>query len=120
MKFDPWNDAKTLAQRLAQPEARLVVVVAALTWCQKCRDYLPTFEHQAANAPDIESHVWLDIEEHGTFLGSFVPDDLPLQLTYESGQLKQVCVLRTSGDHEPQDIDEPGIYARLCTQDWAI
>ncbi len=119
MKLDPWDDAQILAQRLAQPNARLVVVVGALAWCQKCRDYLPIFEEQAATAPDNESRVWLDLEEHSTFLGSFVPDDLPLQLTYEAGQLIQSWVLSTSGTHEPQEIVEPGIYARLCEQDWA-
>ena len=119
MKLDPWDDAQSLAQRLAQPGAQLVVVIAALAWCQKCRDYLPIFEAQAANAPAHHSHVWLDLEEHASFLGGFVPEDLPLQLTYQSGQLMEALVLRSSGEHEPQEVAEPGIYGRLCADDWA-
>ena len=119
MKLDPWLDAKTLAQRLSEPNSTLVVVIGALAWCQKCRDYLPIFEAQAANAPEHHSHVWLDLEEHTAFLGPFVPDDLPLQLTYESSQLAHALVLRTSGEHALQHMRDPGIYARLCVHDWA-
>jgi thiol-disulfide isomerase/thioredoxin len=119
MKLDPWDDAQTLAERLAKPNAKLVVAVGALAWCQKCRDYLPIFEQQAASAPAHESHVWLDVEEHSSFLGKFVPEDLPFQLIYESGQMTQAIVLRASGEHEFQDMPDPGIHTRLCANDWA-
>lgn len=119
MKFDPWNDAQVLAQRLAKPDARLVVVIGALAWCKKCRDHLPIFEQQAASAPEFESHVWLDVEEHTAFLGPFVPDDLPLQLTYESSRLTQAVVLRADGTHVELAMTDPGIHARLCMADWA-
>ncbi len=119
MRLDPWDDAQTLAQRLAEPHARLIVLIGALAWCQKCRDYLPIFEQQAASAPEHHSHVWLDLEEHTAFLGGFVPDDLPLQLTYESGQLTKVAALSVNDGLELQNITDPGIYARLCIKDWA-
>lgn len=119
MKLDPWDDAQALAERLTQPHAKLTVVIGALAWCQKCRDYLPIFEQRAAQAPANESHVWLDLEEHTAFLGGFIPDDLPLQLTYESGQLTGALVLRSSGEHEAQNITDPGIHTRLCINDWA-
>lgn len=119
MRLDPWEDAQTLALRLAEPEAQLIVVIAALAWCQKCRDYLPIFEQEAASAPEHHCHVWLDLEEHTAFLGGFVPDDLPLQLIYQSGQLIHAVVLRANGEHEAQDITDPGIHAKLCVKNWA-
>lgn len=119
MKLDPWLDAQALAQRLAQPHARLIVLIGALDWCQKCRDHLPVFERRAANAPANESHVWLDVEEHTAFLGLFVPEDLPLQLVYESGRLMQALVLRADGAHTALALTDPGIHTRLCTADWA-
>lgn len=102
MKLDPWTDAQRLAERLSQSGARLVVVLGAQAWCRKCRDYYPQFEADAAQAPASESHVWLDLEEHVEFIGAFIPDDLPLRLRYEQGQLP-----------------DPGIHARLCLVDWA-
>lgn len=119
MKLDPWDDAKRLAQRLAQPGARLTLVIGAMAWCQKCRDYRPTFEQQAASAPPHESHVWLDLEEHSAFLGSFVPDDLPLELIYESGQLVQAQVRNAQNSDHPHPPVQSNIYARLCADDWA-
>lgn len=122
MKLDPWDDAKTLALRLAQPGSKLVVVIGALAWCQKCRDYLAAFEAGAADAPANESHVWLDLEEHNAFIGSFVPDDLPLQLVYEEGRLVSCTAMRMDDGHLPlrlAELQDPGIHARLCETDWA-
>ena len=119
MKLDPWDDAQLLAQRLAQPGARLVVVIGAMAWCQKCRDYLPIFEQQAASAPASESHVWLDLEEHSAFLGTFVPDDLPLELTYESGHIVQARVCNGQDTDQLHAPVETGIYALLCADNWA-
>ena len=122
MKLDPWLDAQRLAERLGQPGARLVVVLGAPAWCQKCRDYYPEFEARAAQAPAHESHVWLDLEEHLEFIGRFIPDDLPLRLVYEEGRLQAATVVGPDGQHEPvppSQLHEPGIHARLCRVDWA-
>lgn len=119
MKLDPWDDAQLLAQRLAQPDARLVVVIGAMAWCQKCRDYWPIFEQQAASAPASESHVWLDLEEHSAFLGTFVPDDLPLELTYASGHIVQARVCNGHNTDQPHGPVDTDIYALLCADNWA-
>lgn len=122
MKLDPWIDAQRLAERLGQPGARLVVVLGAQAWCQKCRDYYPEFEASAAQAPANESHVWLDLEEHSVFVDPFVPEDLPLQLIYEAGQLLTASVIGFDGQHASMALNrlpDPGVHARLCKVDWA-
>lgn len=118
MKLDPWDDAQMISKCLALPDAQLIVVIGSLTWCQKCRDYLPIFDNQAALAPANQIYVWLDIDEHKVFLGDFMPDDLPLQLTYKAGQFIKAVIICTSG-YKRQIINDPEIYTRLCINDWA-
>lgn len=122
MRFDPWEDARTLAERLAEPGTRLVVVIGALAWCHKCRDALPAFEARAASAPGHECHVWLDMEEHADLIGPWLPDDLPMQLVYQGGHLQSIGVLTLQGRElalAATPLPDPGIAARLCRVDWA-
>jgi hypothetical protein len=123
MRFDPWEDARTLAERLASPGARLVVVIGALAWCRKCRDILSAFEARAAEVPD-ECHVWLDLEEHAELIGAWTPHDLPLQLVYQDGRLQSSGLLTLQGPGldlvaTACEMPDPGVAVRLCRVDWA-
>ncbi|WP_156371910.1 thioredoxin [Acidovorax sp. Leaf78] len=119
MRLDPWSDAQTLAQRLAQPGAQLIVVIGAVAWCQKCRDYLPIFDQQAMRSSPNQNYVWLDVEEHAAFLGAYVPHDLPLRLQYEDGQLSTIKDPQGNSSFENNEIPAAQIYQRLTAEDWA-
>jgi thioredoxin-like negative regulator of GroEL len=86
--LDPWLDAQAIAQRLAQPDAELVVVIGAQGWCEKCRRLRPAFDRLAANRQGLRDvWLWLDLEEHADFFGGYIPDDLPLLLQFRAGRL---------------------------------
>ena len=118
MIFDPWMHAQKLAERISKPGAALIVVIGAQSWCQKCRDIYPQFEQAAKTSAAHESYIWLDLEEHAQFLGGFIPDDLPLSLRYQNARLVQAQLLRLDDAPMPVEVGDPGVYARLCEDNW--
>jgi hypothetical protein len=142
--LDPWSDAASLAQRLSQPQAALYIVLGAEQWCEKCRILRPHFEAHVAQTPSQETWLWLDLEEHAEFLGSYLPESLPQLVAYRGSQLHLNQVIEPTGAAlaqalaqlealEPPDRAgrvaptgaqakaqaDPGLRARLLQQDWA-
>lgn len=92
--LDPWDDAKALQDHLATPGAELLVLLGAEAWCDKCKRIKPEFDVLCAN--ELADHVaalWLDLEDHAEFIGSFVPDDLPLLLHWRAGHCVQTALV---------------------------
>lgn len=128
--FDPWADARLIAERQQLPGARLVVFLGAEAWCEKCRTLRPHMEAQAASASWNDTWVWLDLEDHAEFLGDYVPDDLPQLIMYEGAALTACHVLELSsgsiaGAVRMQPIEastkaDPGIRANLLREDWVM
>lgn len=124
--LDPWEDAAVLAERLSDPQTRLVLVVAAEAWCGKCRTLKPAFEAWAADAPPSDIPLWLDLDEHGPLLGDYLPEDLPEILVYQDGQLIGRTFYRADAGPLADQIagalpagDDPGLLRQLLRQDWA-
>lgn len=126
-QFDPWLDAEALAMVLQQAQAELVIVIGAEAWCEKCRAIRPAFDVFEANwSSSRRATLWMDLEEHGDFLGDYVPDDLPMLLHYREGQLLEAGVVL---GFEPEgwavqvsprrDTALPSVWASLATADWA-
>jgi thiol-disulfide isomerase/thioredoxin len=107
--MDPWADAQAIAQRLQQPNAELLAVLGAEAWCSKCQKLRPAFEQLASSLPAHVLPLWLDLEDHAEFLGSFIPPDLPLLLRWRQGQCVQAAVLQ---DIHP-DATDPAQRVRL-------
>ncbi|MFB9245432.1 thioredoxin [Massilia antarctica] len=128
--LDPWDHASALAQRLQAPESRLMIVVGAEAWCARCREVRPDVDALAARAPDDETWLWLDMEDHGQFLGDYQPGNLPMMFVYRGQRLVSATFLdngatleraATGAPMHPDDIPaDPGIRARLLQQDWAL
>ncbi len=123
MRLDPWDDAARIAERLTLRGAKLIVLVGAAGWCEKCRHALRAFDARACSAPPHETHVCVDIEEHAGLLGAWIPETLPLELVYENGGLE---AKRTWGagvsDAVPvlEDLAEvPNLWRILGRPDWA-
>ena len=126
--LDPWNDAATIAERLARNHGRLVVVIGAESWCQTCRTLRPAFDALAHEQGD-EVWLWLDLEEHAEFLGDFIPDDLPLLISYRGSSLTHAAVpdgatalalSETLARHlRIEHTAVPDIRSRLAAIDWA-
>ena len=127
--FDPWLDARRIADSLALPGAELITVLAAEAWCSKCRLLRPLFENNAAaDASDRRVWLWLDLEEHADFIDGFIPDDLPLRLHYRNAQLLRAGVWCAPN---PESTDDRGLFEpthpsslpplwqRLSAEDWA-
>ena len=127
--LDPWDDADTLAKRLQSPNAMLFILIGAEQWCARCRDLRPYFEAQVAQAEHDETWLRFDVEEHAEFLGDYLPDDLPVLVSYRGDVLVSCAVLeapaalgrsvaraRTANGLRR---DDPGIRARLLLRDWA-
>ncbi|MFC4161715.1 thioredoxin family protein [Chitinimonas lacunae] len=123
--LDPWRDAATIAQRLTLPGNRLVLVLGAEAWCQKCRQLRPAFDQAAARAHPNDTWLWLDLEDHAEFLGDYIPDDLPLLLVYAGPTLqvqRRVDEARDLLDWQSsgRPTYDPGVRERLLIQDWAF
>ena len=130
--FDPWSDASELAMRLEHPRSELYVVVAAEAWCARCRDLRPEFESIASSSAIQEIWLWLDLEDHAEFIGDFLPDSLPVLLEYRGSQFRSLtliggpvgtlnaCVARRAQSMPALDIVDPGIRARLMSEDWVV
>lgn len=130
MQLDPYDDAAVLAQRLALPEARLIVLIGAEAWCEKCRALRPVFEAAAERARPHDVFVWLDLEDDAAFIGAYLPQDLPEVLIYEAGRLRHRHVIEPAAPALQAALDDssatssagndPGILRRLTASDWAI
>ncbi|NMG72729.1 thioredoxin domain-containing protein [Parazoarcus communis] len=126
--LDPWNDAALIAGRLGSPYNRLIVVLSAEAWCEKCRQLRPHFDAIALDAHERELMLWLDIEDHLPFIGDYLPASLPELLIYRSTTLEYRQVIESNLNaldaalSAPPMADpgpDPGIANRLALQDWA-
>lgn len=131
--LDPWDDAARIAARLASPTNRLIVVIGAEAWCDKCREFKPHFDAVAANAPAHDLMLWLDLEDHQEFLGDYIPEDLPELLMYRQDTLllrsavpgMSQAAFKQALKAEPKQAafvprnEDPGIAKRLLEPNWA-
>ena len=128
--LDPWTDAATIATRLNGPSARLTLIIGATGWCETCRTLKPVFESLAAeHGEKNNTWLWLDLEDHAEFLEDFIPDSLPLLVSYRGDQLTHAVVpsfitaaaiaelLAQSTSIEQDSV--PDIRTRLMAVDWA-
>lgn len=124
--LDPWLDAATIAANLQQRSSGLVVLLGAESWCAKCRDLRPVFEAAAARASG-GAWLWLDLEEHGEFVGDFIPDDMPLLLVYSEAKLVHSAiasqseldfVLHRRGEATILHRAPPQLIERLLDENW--
>ncbi|MDM5181404.1 thioredoxin family protein [Massilia sp. DJPM01] len=130
-RFDPWTDAAVIAARLSVPTSRLVLIIGAENWCQSCRTLRPVFESLAAHQANLKDiWLWLDLEEHAEFVDDFIPEDLPLLLSYSGRDLTHAVIvsdltvaaledLLSQSERIDQTIP-PNIRTRLMTVDWAL
>src|SRR5690349_5966352 len=104
--LDPWSDAAAIAERLQLPAARLVLAIGAEVWCQTCRTFRPIFEalSQVKNEHNA-IWIWLDLEDHAEFLDDYIPENLPLMLSYSGARLTHAFV--------PGKVTQPAIAELL-------
>ncbi|GGC13573.1 thioredoxin [Pseudoduganella buxea] len=130
-QLDPWHDASRLAARLAGDDALLILAIGAEQWCARCRALRPAFDAIAAAAPDSETWLWLDIEDHTEFIGDYFPENLPVLLAYRgervllhrliddrAGPLDELLAAARAWPAADGSAD-PGIRRRLLVADWA-
>lgn len=122
--LDPWDDASVLAELLAQPQTNLFVVIGAEGWCAKCRELRPHFNQMVASAANDDVWLWLDLEDHADFIGDYLPDDLPMLVSYRGSQFLSCLHIHAPldvmvSDARTSNAFDPGIRARLLEQDWA-
>lgn len=130
-QLDPWHDASRLAARLAGDDALLFIAIGAEQWCARCRALRPAFDAMAQAAPDDETWLWLDIEDHADFTGDYFPENLPVLLAYR-GERVLLHRLIDDGATSLDDLAaaaraqqaaggsaDPGIRGRLLVADWA-
>jgi len=128
-QWDLWLDAAQLAERLSMADSRLVAVIGAESWCQKCRQIRPRFDAAAQLARPNETWLWLDLEDHAEFIGTHIPDNLPMLLCYEQSKLAVHGVwpmdansfeeaMQSASKQPPQQ--EIGLFHRLTTDNWSV
>ncbi len=130
-RLDPWHDAATIAMQLQSTSARLVLVIGAESWCETCRTLGPIFDSLAQkNSEHGDTWLWLDMEEHAEFLDNFIPDSLPLVLSYRGDTLSHAVVPKRITESDVMDLlDQPSaiehsnlpdVRGRLMATDWAL
>lgn len=130
-RLDPWNDAAIIAARLKSASARLVLIIGAESWCETCRSLGQIFDTLAQESgKSEETWLWLDLEEHADFLDNFIPDSLPLLMSYRGDQLSHAMIPSriTEGGllellAQPSVIEHgnlPDVRGRLMANDWAL
>ncbi|QBE66536.1 thioredoxin [Pseudoduganella lutea] len=122
-QLDPWDDASILADRLSNPNANLFVIIGAESWCAKCRELRPQFDELAKRADPSDVWLWLDLEDHVDFIGDYVPDNLPMLVSYRGARFQSCLHVHASLDvmsssEEKGEAADPGIRARLLQHDW--
>jgi thiol-disulfide isomerase/thioredoxin len=128
--LDPWDDAAWIAGKLGSPFNRLIVVIGAESWCEKCRALKPHFEQLARQSPDRDILLWLDLEEHQEFLGAYIPVSLPEVLIYKEMKLIARSLLSDGSEATLRTVlqtlpagnataEDPDLARRLARQDWA-
>jgi thioredoxin-like negative regulator of GroEL len=128
--LDPWTDAAFIANKLDSARSRLIAIIGAEAWCEKCRSLKPHVETLAQQAADRDIVLWFDLEEHQEFLGTYIPESLPEVLVYQRGQLVSRSLLPDGTENSllialqrmpPNETghEDPGIAQRLMQQDWA-
>lgn len=128
--LDPWTDAAAIATRLNASSARLTLIIGATGWCETCRTLKPVFESLAAeHGTKNDAWLWLDLEDHAEFLDDFIPENLPLLVSYKGNQLTHAFVpsrltvpaLADLLSQSPrlEQTALPDIRARLMSVDWA-
>lgn len=134
--LDPWDDASILAQRLRCTNARIYILIGATQWCTRCREVRVQFNLYADRPLLDETWLWLDLVEHGEFIGDYQPENLPMLVVYQGAQLLACLEIETAGHAFEAKIDrlrtpgpsdemhcpatDPGIRERLLVQDWAV
>jgi thiol-disulfide isomerase/thioredoxin len=125
--LDPWEDASHIAEVLNQNGAELIIALGAEQWCEKCAVLRPKFEQLAAQAAAHRLCLWFDLEDHAEFIGSFIPEDLPLMVRWQNGQCVQIAVITAiqTEQHPPitlRDIeipaDLPNLWQVLTQPNW--
>lgn len=92
--LDPWSDTALIALRLQNPDAQLLVAIGAEQWCSKCRRLRLLFKVVLRlHVPGNVVTLWLDLEDHAEFMGTFLPDDLPLLLLWRDGRCERASQL---------------------------
>lgn len=86
--LDPWRDTEHIKQRMQPGRRDELIIGLGAAWCHKCEALQDAFQSLSQQHQDV-AWLWLDIDEHGEFLGSFFPDTLPLLWHYQGGQLLQ-------------------------------
>jgi thiol-disulfide isomerase/thioredoxin len=126
-QLDPWEDAAQIAQLLNQSGAELIVAIGAEQWCEKCALLRPKFEQLPAQAGPQRVCLWFDLEDHAEFIGSFIPEDLPLMMRWQNGQCIQIAVITSiqTDQHPPITLrdtdmpdDLPNLWQILTQPNW--
>ena len=83
--LDPWRDTQIIKKLMqSKPGGHLIIGLGA-DWCHKCQALQNAFQTLAKTHPKA-AWLWLDLDEHGEFLGRFFPDTLPLLWHYHAGK----------------------------------
>lgn len=126
-RYDPWEDAARIAEALAKPDAQLLTVIGAESWCERCRVLRTQFDNIVQTWQTTSRvAIWFDLEDHAEFLGEYVPEDLPLLLHYRKGVLQQSGIVQKFEaeswevcSSDLKDASFPKLWDRLAKKDWA-
>lgn len=127
--LDPWRDAQVLHEHARRPDSRLIVVLGAEAWCEKCRQFRSVFDESVASHPK-DAWVWLDIEDHAEFIPDFTPDDLPLLMVFTRQNLRTASFMADCRKQTLEDAMNANdiyvdraialqIFEQLTAQNWA-
>ncbi len=83
-----WDHAEYISRTLKNKKSTLIILIGAEKWCQKCSLLKNEFNLIFSSLKDNIIPLWLDLEDHSSFIGNYVPYNIPEIFIYRNGNLK--------------------------------
>ncbi len=84
--LDAWDDFAKITSTLSDSSQSIVICLGA-SWCHKCEPVKKTIFQLSEVTPSNTHWLWLDLEDHCEFLGTFFPETIPLVWVYQGSHL---------------------------------
>ena len=124
-----WDNAEYICTVLKNPLSKLIIIIGASEWCNKCAIVEREFHSISKNFPKETIALWLDVEDHSSFTNNYSPENLPEIFIYKNKKLVHRDYLNNNliwhvsdenNNHPTRDYFSDAIYNNITKENWSI